>query len=58
MQSIEDKPKRIIRRRPVTPAVNDKKRSEKEIMKEMGFKTMKAYRKFQKKKRREEKDNA
>jgi len=57
MQSIEDKPKRIIRRRPVTPAVNDKKRSEKEIMKEMGFKTMKAYRKFQKKKRREEKDD-
>ena len=58
MQSIEDKPKRIIRRRPVTQAVNEDKRSEKEIMKEMGFKTMKAYRKFQKKKRREEKDNA
>ena len=58
MQSIEDKPKRIIRRRPVTPAVNEDKRSEKEIMREMGFNTMKAYRKFQKKKRREEKDNA
>ena len=57
MQPIEDKPKRIIRRRPVTPAVNDKKRSEKEIMKEMGFNTMKAYRKFQKKKRREERDD-
>ena len=44
--------------RRTTEAINEDKRSEKEIMKEMGFKTMKAYRKFQKKKRREEKDNA
>ena len=41
----------------ISEAVNEGKRSEKEIMKEMGFKTMKAYRKFQKKKRREEKDD-
>ena len=44
--------------RRTTEAINEGKRSEKEIMREMGFKTMKAYRKFQKKKRREEKDNA
>ena len=41
----------------ISEAVNEGRRSEKEIMKEIGFKTMKAYRKFQKKKRREEKDD-